>query len=81
MLENEFHWYLENQDALVSQYNGKVLVIKGQKVIGVYADKLQAFRATLQKEPAGTFLIQLCSPGDEAYTTQFIAPQYDTVGA
>ena len=38
LLEQEFKWYQENQTELVNEFNGRVLVIKNQKVIGTFED-------------------------------------------
>ena len=71
MLENEFKYYIDNQDTLVEKYNGKYLVIKGEEVIGVYDTDDEAYLETQKEHKLGTFLIQLCTPGEEAYTHVF----------
>ena len=68
MLEKEFKYYLKNQGKLVKDYNGKVIVIVGEKVIGVYSDKMEAYENSIKSHEAGTFLIILCSLGAEDYT-------------
>ena len=68
MLEKEFQYYLANQAKLVEQYNGKFIVIKDQKVIGVYDTQDAAFFETEKVHELGTFLIQYCELGDGAYT-------------
>ncbi|MCH7697067.1 MAG: hypothetical protein IIB73_12440, partial [Proteobacteria bacterium] len=45
-LEAEFEYYLENQDKLVEQYNGKFVVIKGAEIIVAYDDELVAINTT-----------------------------------
>lgn len=71
MLKKEFDFYLENQEDLVDKHKGKFLVIKGQKVIGVYDSEIEAYSNTVQQEELGTFLIQECQPGQENYTQTF----------
>lgn len=71
MLEQEFKYYMDNQDKLVKKYNGKYIVIKGEEVIGVFDDKSTAFFEMKEKHEMGTFLIQFCEPGEEAYTQTF----------
>lgn len=71
MLKDEFQFYLDNQENLVEKYKGKFLVIKGQKVIGVYDSEIDAYTKTVVKEELGTFLIQECQPGQENYTQTF----------
>jgi hypothetical protein len=68
MLEKEFAYYLDHQTQLVEKYNGKFLVIKGEEVIGVYDAEDTAFFESEKIHEAGSFLIQLCEPGDSAYT-------------
>ena len=68
MLEKEFQYYLDNQEYLVKKYNGKVIVIVGEEVIDDYPDKKSAYLASIAKYKPGTFLIMLCSPGDNNYT-------------
>lgn len=71
MLEKEFQFYLNNQDRLVKEYNGKYIVVKGEEVLGAYNSEAEAFFETSKQHEAGTFLIQLCQPGDEAYTQTY----------
>ncbi len=71
MLKAEFEWYLKNQEELLKKYNGKVIVIKDQKVIGVYDNELEAVTETSKEEKLGTFLVQKCEPGDVNYTQTF----------
>ena len=42
-LEKEFQYYLDHQAELAEQYEGKILVIKGEQVIGVYDDEDGAY--------------------------------------
>ena len=71
MLEQEFKYYLDNQSELVKNYNGKYIVIKNQAVIGVYDTKTEAYTESVKTNELGTFLIQLCTPGDTSYSQTF----------
>lgn len=71
MLDQEFKYYLDNQDELVKQYNGKYIVVKDQKVIGSYNSESEAYFETEKKHEVGTFLIQFCEPGEGSYTKVF----------
>jgi UDP-N-acetylglucosamine 2-epimerase len=71
MLEKEFQYYLDNQQELVKKYNGKVIVIIGNEVVGVYKNELDALKESQKEYEQGTFLIQKCTPGNEAYTQTF----------
>ena len=66
-LKKEFDWFLDNQTNLIQKYDGKVLVIKGFKVIGTYDDHLKAINETLKTEELGTFIIQKCSVDPSSY--------------
>ena len=68
LLEQEFEYYLAHQDELVREHNDKVIVLKGQAVIGVYDSDLEAVRQTTQEHELGTFLVHRCGPGIANYT-------------
>jgi len=71
MLKKEFRYYLDNQNELVKRYNGRVLVVVGENVVGDYDSDDEVYFASEKKYRPGTFLIQRCTPGDEAYTERF----------
>ena len=71
MLEQEFKYYLSNQQELLKKYNGKFIVIIGCEVVGSYDSHMQAYEASKQVYPLGTFLIQHCTPGADSYTQTF----------
>ena len=70
-LEKEFKYYLEHQDELVKKYNGKFIVIRDCKVIGVFDSELEAVEKTAEKYELGTFLVQKCEAGTESYTQTY----------
>lgn len=70
-LEKEFQYFLDHQNELVKEYGGKFIVIKDQKVIGVYSTETEAFTEAQKNQELGTFLIQECKPGSEVYTQSF----------
>jgi len=74
MLQNEFQYYLDHQNELVPKYNGKYVVVVGNQVVGAYESRTDAYYDSLEKYEEGTFLIQLCTPGDSAYTVHFYSP-------
>jgi hypothetical protein len=71
MLEKEFEFYKKNQAELVSHYNGKTLVIKDCKVIGVYDSEFEAVTTTEKIHELGTFLVQKCEPGEESFSATY----------
>jgi hypothetical protein len=71
LLEKEFKYYLDNQDELVKEFNGKFIVIHGLKVVGAYDSELEAIKETSKKYKPGTFLVQKCEPGNSSYTQTY----------
>jgi len=70
-LKKEFQYYLDHQAELVAQYEGKYVVLRDEKVIGVYDAELQAVQETAKIHALGTFLVQKCEPGQESYSYAF----------
>lgn len=68
MLEKEFTYYRKHQDEFVREYNGKIIVIVNEKVVGVYPNKIEAYLSSIKKYKPGTFLIMECTPGSDSYT-------------
>jgi hypothetical protein len=68
MFDTEMSYFKDHQDELVANHNGRVLVICGQQVVGVYDDALAAYLAASKDRAPGSFMIQPCSPGPAAYT-------------
>ena len=68
MYNEELSFFIENQDALVVKYPGKVLAIKGKEIIGVFDSALDAYLETQKTYTPGSFMIQPCEPGPSAYT-------------
>ena len=68
MFEAELQYFIKNQDALVAQHRGRTLILRGDAVVGVEDTPLMAYLAAKQRFEPGSFMIQLCVPGPEAYT-------------
>lgn len=68
MFANELQFFIDHQDELVKQYEGQTLAIKDDQVLGAYDTPLEAYLETQKKYQLGTFMIQPCEPGAEAYT-------------
>lgn len=71
MLNKEFKYYRDNQSELLKKYNGQVVVIAGDKVVGNYDNYEKAIFATVKERELGTFLVQECTEGEDAYTQTF----------
>lgn len=74
MIQELFKYYLRNQDRLVKEYNGKYLVITKDGVAGAYDTEPEGYYAAKSQFGLGQFIVQLCTPGDEAYSQQFFSP-------
>lgn len=74
-LLKEFEYYIQNQDEFVEQYDGKVIVLKNNKIIGIYQTEIEALTETQEEHEIGSFLIQRVSPGIEAYTINIATPE------
>jgi hypothetical protein len=70
-IKDLFKWYLENQSGLVKRYDGRVLVIKDNQVVGLFDNEESAYFDSMSKYKPGAFIIQKCTPGEEAYTQTF----------
>ncbi len=70
-LEKELQFFKKNQDDLLRQYEGKFLVIKDEKVAGVYDSEVQAYNEAQKQFALGTFLIQQCLPGNEGFSQTY----------
>lgn len=68
MLEKEFKYFLENHADLLAKYPNKYVVIKDDQVLGAYDAQIDAYNESKKKHELGTFLIQLVTPGKEAYS-------------
>ncbi|MCL1945830.1 MAG: hypothetical protein FWF51_01575 [Chitinivibrionia bacterium] len=71
MLDKEFSYYLDHQNELLKTYSNRFLVIIGEKVVADYGSMAEAYAKASSKYELGTFLIQECTPGEEAYTQTF----------
>ena len=73
MFNDELQYFILNQNDLVSKYRGNFLVIKKNNLLGVYPTALDAYLVTKKDHELGSFMIQPCEPGSDAYTVT-IAP-------
>lgn len=57
-LQEEFQYYLNNKKDFHLKYEGKFIVLKDKKVIGVYDDRLRAINDVKKSYELGSFLVQ-----------------------
>jgi hypothetical protein len=70
-LKKDFGFYVQNQDELVKKYNGRVLFIHNQIVVGDFASTGEAIKEGDKRFGPGRFLVQKCKPGLENYTATY----------
>lgn len=68
MFEREFQYFIDNQTELVRQFNDKTLVLRNEEIVGVYDTPFEAYLDAISKFEPGSFMIQKCEPGEDAYT-------------
>ena len=73
-LEEQLDYFIANQDELVRKHRGKVLVLRDREVVGVFNTALEAYLDAEARYEAGTYAIQECVAGPEAYTVNFALP-------
>lgn len=70
-LEKELQFFKKNQTDLLKEYEGKFLVIKDEKVVGVHDTEIEAYTEAQKKFELGTFLIQQCLPGNDSFSQTY----------
>jgi hypothetical protein len=68
VFSRELGFFIEHQDDLVEKYRGRVLVLRGESVEGDFESALAAYLFAKDRFAPGTYMIQPCAPGREAYT-------------
>jgi len=70
-LHKEFQYFLSNREELLKKHNGKVVVISGEQVVGVYETDIQAVAESQKTMKLGTFLVQRVEPSDASFKQTF----------
>jgi len=68
LFKEELDFFMANQAELVRAHVGKVLVIRGTQVVGVYSSPLEAYVEALKSYQLGSFMIQRCEAGPGAFS-------------
>lgn len=68
MFDKELKFFIDNQSKLVQQYAGKCLVLQGNSVVAAYDSALEAYTQSKKTMKLGSFMIQPCFDGADAYT-------------
>ena len=75
-LKKNLEWYVQHQSDLVAKYNGKILLIVDQKLIGAFDTMAAAYTEAVKTREPGTFTLQPCAPGEGSYTLTLYNPRY-----
>lgn len=70
-----FEHYKCHQAELVKEYNGKYIILTENGVQGAYESEAEGYYKAEEQFGLGNFILQLCTPGTEAYTTQCYTPR------
>lgn len=71
MQEEDFKFFRNNRNKLFEQYPNKQLVIKDHEVKYASDSIDDALDFAMKHFELGTFIIQLCTEGEEGYTQTF----------
>ena len=73
-LEREFEFYLRNQDDFVGRYEGKLIAIKDEEVLGAYNSYLEAAAELFSHHKRGTVLFHRVSKDEHSEVAVFHSP-------
>lgn len=78
-LKKDLEWYIQNQRELSEKYNGKVLLIVNQQLIGAFGSMQEAYASAIKDYALGSFTLQPCSPDSDSYTLTLYSPAYNVL--
>jgi hypothetical protein len=78
-LKKNLDWYIANQKDLSAKYNGKILLIVDQSLVGTFNSMQEAYTTALKTYKPGTFTLQPCSPDPDSYTLILSSPAFGTL--
>lgn len=73
-LMKEYRYFVDHIDELVEKWRDKIIVIRGEQVVGVYDDYLSAYADAVKKYPPGTFMLQLCTDDPSKLVSVYYSP-------
>ncbi len=73
-LMEEYRYFLNIQRELAQEHDGKLVAIKGKKVLGIFEDYRQAANALYADHEYGTVLMQPLSKDPEALAVVISTP-------
>lgn len=73
-LKKNLEWYIANQKDLSAKYDGKILLIADQNLIGAFDSMEDAYVEGAKRFEIGAFSLQPCSPDPDSYTLTICTP-------
>lgn len=73
-LEREYEYYLSIREELAEEHDGKFVAIKGQEVLGIYANYIEAASDVYAKHERGTVLMQEIRKDVDSLVVTFHSP-------
>lgn len=73
-LKKNLDWYIANQKELAAKYDGKILLIVNQQLIGVFDSMSGAYAEAVKSHEPSTFTLQPCSPDRDSFTVMLYSP-------
>jgi len=70
-LKENFEFFLSKKAELVGKYSGKYVVIADLHVVDAFDSEIKAVEEAQKRFPPGSYVVQLVSPGDEAYSQTY----------
>lgn len=75
-MDSDFEFFKRNMVDLYKEYGDRFIVIKDERVLGVYDSFEKAINETLKTEKLGDFLVQQCTDNDANFTHVFQSNVY-----
>lgn len=73
-LEREFEFYLQHQEEFLGKYDGKLIAIKDENVLGAFDSYLEAAAAILPHHKRGTVLFHQVNKNEISEVAVFHSP-------
>lgn len=72
MTKSQLDMYIEQQDVLLKDFDGRIIAMKDGQCLGAFENKIDAYRDMVSKGyKEGEYIIVRCTQGDSEYTSYF----------
>ena len=68
LLDQEFDYFIENQQDIFKKYGNKYVIIKDKQVAASFEDEITAIIESRNKFDKGTYIIQKSGPDSSVYS-------------